>query len=147
MRTITVSTEVFAEIWRRHKKGDQSEDDILRRELDVPPPPKSKAGEAGLPSSPPQLRGYDDVRAGVKFPEGFPIFRIYKGQEIQAVATGGQWLMTRTGTRYASLHKLSMAVVKGQENSWRNWKYRETDGTERLIDALRGRAKKEGDTK
>jgi hypothetical protein len=135
MRTIAVSTEVFAEIWKRHHEGDESEDAVLRRVFKLPPAPRERM------AAPPHgkgagAQGYVDDRHGVSVPEGFEIFRVYKGKEIRARATGGHWLLLTDNTPHPSLNKLSWAVVKGSENAWHNWKY--MDGTsEQFIHSLR----------
>ena len=136
MKTIGVSTAVFAKIWALRLPGEETEDAILRRVLkadlaNVEPPMKS------------QEQGITDERYGVEFPEGFEIFRTYKGKEYRARATHGRWLLLHNRATFRSLHKLSSAVVAGNENSWLNWKYRRHDGSEELIDRLR--AKDKGD--
>lgn len=40
MRSISISTEVFARIWAQRIAGEEDEDAILRRLLGVTPPPK-----------------------------------------------------------------------------------------------------------
>ena len=130
MRSIGVSTAVFAAIWSERQKGEETEDAILRRILKVDPS-KAEAYQTAV-------LGFRDERSGVDFPEGFEIFRTYKGKEYRAQATRGRWLLTNNHTTYSSLHKLSSAVVSGNENSWQNWKYQRHDGTEGLIDRLRG---------
>ena len=130
MRTIGVSTVVFAAIWALRQEGEETEDAILRRILKADPLGKEKA--------PPFAQfGFKDERSNTEFPEGFEIFRTYKGQEVRAKATGGRWLLLRDSSTYTSLHKLSMAVVAGNENAWQNWKYLRHDGTEAFITRLR----------
>src|SRR5437868_4528925 len=111
MRTISISTEVFAEIWRRHKPSDTNEDDILRRVFQLPAikdaEPKDPENQAS--------QGYEDPRYRVSLPENFEIYRTYKGREFRARATGGQWLLLTDKKLYPSLHKLSWAVVNGHE--------------------------------
>lgn len=135
MKTIGVSTAVFAAIWARREPGEETEDAILRRIL--------KADPAG--SEPAQFgaSGFTDERNGVELPEGFEIFRIYKGKEYRAQATRGRWLLHNDHTAYPSLHKLSSAVVSGNENSWHNWKYKKADGSEAFIHSLRPEGKGE----
>ena len=137
MRAIQVSTEVFAEIWKRHQPGDLDEDQILRRLLDLGDRPAIE--EPGRPVSPasPTALGYEDVRYAVKLPEGFEIFRTYKGREYRARATGGRWLLLTTNETFPSLNKLSWAVVNNHENTWHNWKFKTDTGGENFIHALR----------
>ena len=134
MRTITISTDTFAALWAKRHPGEETEDAILQRVLGVkrsPHPPQSPTAGGG---------GIRDERNGVEFPEGFEIFRIYKGRECRARATNGRWLLN-DGSSYPSLHKLSSAIVTGNENSWNNWKYTRQDGSEALIAALRDETK------
>ncbi len=135
MRTITISTDVFARIWALRHKGEGTEDQVLRRVLEVPTAPDTSSGAE--PSAPMAEGGVRDPRSGVHFPEGFEIFRTYKGTEYRARATHGQWLLLNNNQRYPSLHKLSRAVVAGQENSWMNWKFDDGDGRPSLINKLR----------
>lgn len=130
MKTIGVSTAVFAAIWSIRQEGEETEDAILRRILKVDPS-KAEAYQTAV-------LGFRDERSGVDFPEGFEIFRTYKGREFRAKATHGRWLLINDSSTHSSLHKLSSAVVSGNENSWQNWKYRRHDGTDGLIDRLRG---------
>lgn len=141
MRTINVSTEVFAEIWKRHRAGDRAEDDILRHVLDLPSgsPEAAEPVQSVVTSALPE--GYADARYGVCVPEGFEIFRIYKGREYRARATHGNWLLLNDNSTYASLNKLNWAVVRGSENAWYCWKYREENGGENFVHALRDQTK------
>ena len=120
MKTITVSTEVFAEIWKKHKPGDQGEDDILRRIFGLPE--DSGGDDMDIPR---HIAGAHHVeRFGVTFPEGFEIFRVYKGREYRATVRAGRWVLRPGGKVYPSLNKLSWAVVSGHENAWQNWNVR-----------------------
>ena len=142
MRTISVSTDVFAKIWGLRQEGEETEDEILRRELDV----SKRSGNEDpdvvrLTFETGEIGGFRDPRYDVYFTEGFEIFRIYKGTEFRARATNGHWLLANDGKAYSSLHKLSQAVVKGRENSWLNWKYDAGEGRSALIDELRDQTK------
>lgn len=129
MKMITVSTEVYAAIWGRYREGLETEDAILRDILQLK---KSTTKDFQQ-----QTRGFVDERNGVNFPEGFVIFRTYKGKEVRARASSGRWILESTKAAYSSLHKLSSAVVSGNENSWQNWKYKLPNGDEAFIDKLR----------
>ena len=139
MRTITISTDVFARIWALRDEGEGTEDEVLRRVLEVPTAADTSPGAE--PSAPMAGGGVRDPRSGVHFPEGFEIFRNYKATEYRARATQGQWLLLNDNQRYPSLHKLSSAVVEGNENSWMNWKFDDGTGKSALIDKLRDRSK------
>ena len=135
MRTINVSTEVFAAIWSNRQLSEESEDTILRRILNcsvAPTDTNDTSDEGGV-----YIEQYD-----LRFPEGAEIFRTYKGKEYRARATkDGRWLLENFGETYPSLHKLSWAVVGGHENAWYAWKFLKSDGTEAFIDALRDESK------
>jgi hypothetical protein len=133
MRTIDVSTSVYALVWANRQEGEETEDAILRRLL----------GAAQESARDPAVSGGGvlDARSGVHFPEGFRIFRRYKGREFAAVATGGQWRREDSGTIYPTLNQLNSSIAAGTENVWNgNWKFKERDSTIKSIDALRRRA-------
>jgi len=129
MRPIQVSTDVYAAIWATRKVGEDSEDDILRRKFGI-------AAVAVDAAAVPEKVGFSDYRSGLKVPEGFEIFRKFKGTDYRAVATDGKWLLKNTGDSYASLNQLS-AAVGGIENAWHRWYYLDKDGKRQLVDNLR----------
>ena len=131
MRTLTVSTEVFAAIWANRRPGEESEDAILRRVLGCDASTERVAPrESG--------DGVCDDRNGVDFHEGFEIVRRYKQREYKARAQGGAWLRLDNGQRYASLNQLNSSIAAGVENVWNgNWKFRGSDGALRSIAELR----------
>ncbi len=129
MRQISVSTEVFAKIWAERRTGEETEDQILARILGC------KTSKSESKSDTP--RGYHERKFDVSFPEGFEIFRNYKGTDYVAIATKGFWLLKNTGEYHDSLNRLSAAIVDGNENAWVNWKYKDAKGREHLISHLR----------
>jgi hypothetical protein len=91
MRTISVSTNVFARIWACREEGEESEDAILDRLL----PGKSDERDSLPPHSAPNIGGHTEPRYGVHFPGGFEIFRTYLGKEYRArAAPAGFWPTT-----------------------------------------------------
>jgi hypothetical protein len=132
MRTIQVSHDVFAAIWKLQQPGETSEDMILARHLNVP---TAKALSAGPPA------GFRDARYGVEVPEGFEIFRTYLGTDYRAKATGGKWLLMSTGDTYASLNELSRAIGANNENAWVNWFYSDAKGERIAIGTKRDESK------
>ena len=78
MRSITISTDVFARIWSLRELGEDTEDMILRRVLECPSPSGSDP-EIAPPSQ--HMIGFLDARHGVSFTEGFEVFRTYRGTE------------------------------------------------------------------
>lgn len=142
MRTIVISTDVFAALWSRRQADEDSENAILERML-------------GLPKGPPlalqavvfndRMRGRNagaDGQGGiynhmfdVHFPAGFEIFRTYKGREYRAMVRDGRWMME--GRNFPSLFALSMAIIDSRENPWMHWKYRNAKGQVDFISAMR----------
>jgi hypothetical protein len=131
MRTIQVSHDVFAAIWKLQQPGETSEDMILARHLNV--------ATAKAPSTGPT--GFRDTRYGVEVREGFEIFRTYLGTDYRAKATGGRWLLTSTGDTYASLNELSRAIGANSENAWVNWFWLNANGERVAIGTLRDESK------
>lgn len=129
MRTIQVSTDVFAAIWAERQADEVNEDQVLRRKFGV---------EVQSPESPydggPQ--GFHDVRYGASFPEGFEIFRVHKGTEYRARAEAGSWKLLNTGVSYPSLKALSDATV-GHENAWTGWFYIDAGGQRKPVSEMR----------
>jgi len=127
MKQITVSADVFSRIWALRQDGEDSESDILARVLSSAPK-QEKDREPGYVAG--NLDdGVRDVRSGTHFPEGFEIFRRFKGTDVRAIASGGAWVLRASGARYASLNELSRGVGAGAENAWVNWHY--LDGAQR----------------
>jgi hypothetical protein len=137
MRSITISTGVFARIWSLRRPGEETEDQILRRLL---PGGQDGEAEAQAASPPEDLLGVTDRRYGVHFPEGFEIFRNYLGTDYQARAMHGIWLLGSDGQSYASLNELSRAVGARTENAWTNWFFRGPTGR-RPVSDLRDQSK------
>jgi len=132
IRSISVSTEVFAAIWASRREGEESEDAILRRTFGCQSQPLRQA-------EPVAGRGVQDLRNGVNFPEGFEIFRTYKRRDYAAQARNGNWLRLDNGQTFPTLNQLNASIAAGSENVWNgNWKYRHSDGTLRSIAELRG---------
>jgi hypothetical protein len=134
MRSISISTEVFARIWFLRRPGEQSEDAVLRRVLgceesedDVQPPaPGIGSGETGVL----------DRRHDVQFPEGFEVFRVYLGRDYSARASKGNWVRS-DGTSYRSLNELSRSIGARTENAWVNWFFKDRNGRRVAVSTLR----------
>ena len=129
MRTIKISTEVFAKIWSCREDDEEYEDDILRRILGCSKSKTEVDDEYEV--------GYRDPRFNVFFPKGIEIFRNYKGVEYRAEATHGQWLLKNTGELLSSLNQLTNAVSDGNENAWVSWKFVTRTGEVKKISYLR----------
>jgi hypothetical protein len=132
MRSINVDTDVYAEIWSRRLAGEHDEDAILARVLGVarsePSPPPAQAATP---------IGFSDPRFDINLPEGFEIFRTYKGQGYRAKATGGRLHLLGSSQDFPSLNQLSRAVSGNVENAWRNWYFTGKDGKRHLVEGLR----------
>jgi hypothetical protein len=81
--------------------------------------------------------GFSDPRFNLELPEGFEVFRTYKGKEYRAKAVNGMWLLLSTGDCYPSFNQLGKVVSGNVENAWNNWYFLAKDGTRRLVDELR----------
>ncbi|MFL9826979.1 hypothetical protein [Rhodoplanes sp. SY1] len=132
MRTIQVSTDVFAAIWKARREGEQSENDILVRVFGL-----SSQDEAPTKAA----AGFREPRYNVDFPEGFEIFRSYSGHEYRARATRGSWKLLKNGENYPSLNELSRAIGTKTENAWKNWFYNDAKGNRAPISNLRDESK------
>ncbi len=130
MRTIPVSTDVYAAIWQSRQPGEETEEDILRRILNVSQSEAAKHSEE-------KKIAFADPKNGVQLDEGFEIFRIYKGKEYRAYATNGTLVRKDNGVAYNSLHQLSRSVSGNMENAWNNWYYIDQAGKRALIQTLR----------
>ncbi len=130
MRTIELTTDVYAAIWAARRLGEDSENAILARILDV----KTSEPKKQEPS---KAIGFRESRFDISFPEGFEIFRIYKGTEFRAKAMGGQWHLINSGATYKTLNQLSKATSGNIENAWRNWYFMGSDGFRHLVEGLR----------
>jgi hypothetical protein len=136
MRTIQVSADLYAAIWKQQQPGEASEEVILRRILKV----QGIEEPLAAPSEPPSLlhaAGLYDRRNDVWFPAGFEVFRTYRGQEYRAQVIGNLWYRVDTRGVYPSLNKLSDSIG-ASENAWDGWLYHdETTGDVKPISKLR----------
>lgn len=130
MRAINVSTDVYAAIWAARDSGEESEDAILRKILGVQVSEPSSQRSVGA-------IGFADARFDIVLPEGFEIFRTYKGNDYRARASAGKWVLLNDGKPYPSLNQLSRATSGNIENAWRNWYFMARDGKRYLIERLR----------
>lgn len=131
MRSISVSTDVYAAIWSARVPGEDSEDAILARLLKV------RSEVPDKPATPATAAGFVDARFDVVLPQGFEIFRTYKGTNYRAHAVDGHWKLLTTGQLYNSLNQLSRAASGNIENAWRNWYFMGKDGKRHLVEGLR----------
>ena len=130
MRTIQISTDVFAAIWKRQQEGEKTENEILTRIFDLLPVEPSDTGSGG----------FSDPRYNVSWAEGFEIFRVYLGKEYRAKATTGGWQLQNTGKIYPSLNTLSTGIGTKSENAWDKWNYIDENGDRAPVSVLRDHA-------
>ncbi len=131
MKNISISTGVFSLIWALRQDGEETENDILERILLGE---KADGKHQNMERKNPQ-EGFIDSRNGVRFPEGFEIFRNYKGQNYAATATKGCWKLKNTNKNYRTLNQLSQSIIEGNENAWISWNYKNEKGyTTKLIE-------------
>jgi hypothetical protein len=143
MRTIAVSADVYAAIWKAQEPGEGNEEEILRRVFKVPTPERKSPNGADhqAPSKKSGTAvGFHDRRYGVAFPTGFEIFRIYLGQEYRAHAIGNLWCREDNGEAYPSLNQLSNSLG-ASENAWDSWRYVDQTGESQPISKLRDPSK------
>jgi hypothetical protein len=131
MRSITVSTDVFARIWSLRQLGEDTEDAILSRILGC------IASHSGGSSASSRGTGLLDSRSGVLFPEGFEVFRTYLGVKHRARITSGRWVLESDGRTLQSLNELSRAIGAKTENAWLNWLYLDGRGMHHPVSKLR----------
>jgi hypothetical protein len=131
MRSINITTDVYAAIWAARQPGEDTETDVLARVLGV----RAAATQTSPHHS--DRVGFRDSRFDITLPEGFEIFRNYKGTEYRAKAVGGRWVRQDTGHSYPTLNQLSLATSGNTENAWRNWYFMGRDGQRHLIEKLR----------
>ena len=137
MRTIQVSADLYAAIWKRQEPGEATEEEILRRLLDVPNrQPSAETKPTTNPITSNNAIGFYDRRNGVTFPAGFEIFRTYLGQEYRAHAIGGLWYRKDNGEGYSSVNQLSESLGTS-ENAWDMWFYADETGERKPISTLR----------
>lgn len=135
MKTVQVSTDVFAAIWSARKDGESSEDAVLRRLLKV-------ASRKAEPERDFEIRtGFSDTRYGVTVEPGFQIFRRYLGKDYRAQAVQGMWILAHTGMGYTSLNELSQAIGATRENAWASWYYMDSNNKRRPVSDLRDQSK------
>jgi hypothetical protein len=141
VRTITVSTGVFARIWAAREAGEETEDAILDRLLpgQVQAEGDNKGRAQELLTGAPE--GFLDRRYGVLFPEDHEIFRTYLGRDYRARATGGRWMLAHSGQECGSLNELSRAIGTKGENAWVNWFYLTSYGASKPISEMRDQNK------
>jgi hypothetical protein len=142
MRTIVISTDVFAALWAKRHANEDTENAILERLLGLPkgPPIETQAlafndRARGRNAGADGQGGIYNHMFDVHFPAGFEIFRNYKGRDYIAVVREGRWVMD--GRNFPSLFSLSMAIIDSRENPWMHWKYRNAKGKIDFISALR----------
>lgn len=135
-RSINISTDVYARIWSLRQPGEETEDDILRRELKCGGSSASDRRD-GRAAEVLERPGFVDDRFGFRVENGFTISRVFRGQLRKAIASNGTWRLEGDGGAYSSLNELSHAVGAGRENAWANWFFVDGSGRRQPISSLR----------
>jgi len=136
--SIDVSPEVLARLRALAGDGERSADQVLGLLLGLPEPAAKTGASAATPED---ERGFVDTTYGIRFADGFEIFRTYKARPYRARVDHGRWRLDADGRAYDSLNQLSQAVIDGNENAWLFWLFRGPDGRPRRIADLRDPAK------
>jgi len=126
MDRVDISQDVLVKIRELCRESGETEDQVLRRLLEIAPPCPDNAGN-----------GFTDATYAIHFPEGFDIFRIYKGRLFSARVVRGRWMLDADGRSYDSLNQLSQGVIDGNENAWNFWFCQGPDGGSQRIAELR----------
>ncbi len=137
MKQIAISNALYGALWTRATEADKTEEDILRRLLNPSSPATAPVTAPTVPAPLPALGnhqpiGFFDPRSGLKFPEGFTVFRTYKGSDFRAEAKGGKWRLMGHPEPFGSLAAMSDHIGAKTENAWMGWRYTRPDGTSHL---------------
>jgi hypothetical protein len=131
MRTIQVSTDVYAAIWADRQSGEENEDQMLARKYGVQRQPPNRDIAVSVD-------GFSDPKYGVQLRPGFTIYRDYKKRRFTATAVQGFWISSHDQKGYGSLNELSVAIGAGKENAWGAWFYDDPEtGKRRPVSDLR----------
>jgi len=141
MRTISISTTVFAKIWSLREDGEETEDAILQRVLGCATGKHAQQPDQTSDTALAPNGGFYDRRFNVHFQEGFEIFRNYLGTDYRARATGGHWVLLNDGSPHRSLNELSRAIGAKRENAWVNWFFLGPNGERRAVSDLRDQSR------
>jgi negative regulator of replication initiation len=133
MKKIEIANSTYGALWSHAIEADMTEDDILRRLLSLPAISSNLALGGTISHS-----GFHDARFNVTFQEGFRIYRNYRGEAHEAIASKGRWQLD-ADEFYDSLNKLNGAIGAATENAWATW-YFDRDGQKTSIDELRNPA-------
>ncbi|MFO1104216.1 MAG: hypothetical protein U1E20_15085 [Methylocystis sp.] len=146
MRTVAISTDVFAAIWANRLAGEDSEDAILRRLFNVAADNFRERTDSNLTKisesvDSPARSGTPivDSTNGVRFEHGFKVYRFAKGVQYEAEVQDGQWLLKHDKKLYSSINQMSQALGL-QENVWNHWYYIDGRGKQKKLNELRPRS-------
>ena len=115
MRTIEVDFDVYKAIMLRRPSEDVTENDVLRKLLDLPTKKAQNAAPAGPAPG-------DWITKGVRFPAGTEFRVRYKGQTHLARVEGGA--LVHNGKRFDSPSAAAMSIADSAVNGWRFWEAR-----------------------
>jgi hypothetical protein len=116
MRTIEVDFEVFKALTSRRPTEEVTENDVLRKLLDLPPKHDANA-------APTRAVGSDDwVTKGVRFPPGTEFRANYKGQTWLGRVERGA--LAVNGKRFDTPSAAAVFITKSPTNGWTFWECR-----------------------
>ena len=126
-KTIEIDLEIYRLIEINRSSFDETEADILRRLLDLPPLKKQESEKRGM-----------SLRNGVVLPDGTLLRGTHNGAEHQAEVRGG-WILLN-GKRYKSPSGAATAIRGYSEDGWRFLKVKRPQDSEWiLLDQLRNK--------
>jgi hypothetical protein len=129
MRAIQVSADVFQAIWAAREAGEDDEDAVLRRLLNVRTAAHQATGSSG--------KAWIDGQYGITFHHGFGMYRRFKGNDYLAQVVDGKWDINGQKVDAKSINELSKAIGAKRENGWMGWNFRTPSGEEKKIHELR----------
>jgi hypothetical protein len=116
-KTIEIDLDVYKRIEAARESFDETENDILRRELKLGP------AKTLQPSVTPE--GGLNIGYGVFLPNGTQLQRLYKGKLYRAEVKGGKiWVH---GKSFTSPSGSAIEVTKSSVNGWRFWDVKRPD--------------------
>lgn len=119
-KTIEIDLEIYRLIETNRSSFDETEADILRRILDLPPLKKQDSEKRGM-----------NLRNGVVLPDGTLLKGTHNMAEHQAEVRGG-WILL-SGKRYKSPSAVATAIRGYPEDGWRFLKVKRPQDSEWVI--------------
>ena len=119
-KIVEIDLEIYRFIETNRLSFDETEADILRRLLNLPPLKKQDSGKRSM-----------NLRNGVVLPDGTLLRGMHNSTEHQAEVRGG-WILLN-GKRYKSPSGAATAIRGYSEDGWRFWKVKRPHDSEWVI--------------